>query len=830
MGSASLTTSVATHVSQNTPTMNLNGANRLGTRTGGPGDAQAFVYWRRPFPLKATVTSAKIYLYTSAMAESVTHTFTFQRLAAAFSASKVTWNTRPTSLISGTKTVTKTGVLPAGQEWILDITDWMQTISNGGNWYGVRILENEALIRAIYSEIWTDTAMRPRLEVTWSDAPATPSSLSPSGGRAVGTPKPVVRASYLDVSGSTALQAVQVQINATDVWTAPSFDSGTVLTSVPDLDLSTTAYGGLADGATTFWRIRFQDAAGLWSPWSASTSFSYDAKGVLTLNSPAADYGDVQRTNFASNPKATTLTNWQGAAGTGGTFTTAAAQTTSPPPGLSSYWRVTYTVTSTSVSGGLLYNNQASGAHDFGLDCIPGDVRSLGFYVRTSAAQRVYIYCEFMNGTTSIITNSGGFYDLAANTWTWCPTGPYTAPTSTTSVRPRVYLGTGSHAWTAGETMDVSGLTVVEGSSYPTAPFDGDKAASGGLSYRWTGTANLSASEEYIPLPAADLMVNDNTPPVIWTFTGETQAAYQVQISHKVNGQVIEDWNSGKLSSSVSSITVPSGKINEHSGTVYTFRLRVWDNKQRESTPGSPVYQEIVNSFTYKPGTASPVTAFTATAQDPRPAVVLSWSRGTAPDRYNISRNGKVIAGGLDPDDLLVTGTTYTYTDPSPSPKRSLVYRIQAVVNNIASKLTPTATVTVQSKGIWLRSPDTGLEVCIVGREDREMTLGETSVALQSIAPNANKVAINQSLGGLEGRIEGEIRSVYGRTAQQWRDDFLQMRALRVKRFWLTVGDYTFQVIAQNFSYTTMALPVPSFRVGFDFYQQNSVNSVLMGS
>ena len=38
-----------------------------------------------------------------------THTYEFLRLGVAFSVSKVTWNTRPTTFIAGTKTVTKSG-------------------------------------------------------------------------------------------------------------------------------------------------------------------------------------------------------------------------------------------------------------------------------------------------------------------------------------------------------------------------------------------------------------------------------------------------------------------------------------------------------------------------------------------------------------------------------------------------------------------------------------------------------------------------------------------------------------------------------------------------
>ena len=64
------------------------------------------------------------------------------------------------------------------------------------------------------------------------------------------------------------MQSIQVQTNATDVWTAPTFDSGTVASSTPELDLNTTSYAALTDGQVIYWRVRVQDMAGLWSLWS----------------------------------------------------------------------------------------------------------------------------------------------------------------------------------------------------------------------------------------------------------------------------------------------------------------------------------------------------------------------------------------------------------------------------------------------------------------------------------------------------------------------------------------------------------------------------------
>lgn len=615
MGSAVLTNSIATLVYQVAPTTNYNANQGLGMQTSGGADAYGLLYFPRPFPLNATILTAKIKFYNAYAYGTGTHTFTFQRLNTAFSASKVTWNTRPTSLIAGTKSATKTGAVAISTEWEIDVTDWMQTIANGGVNNGMRIISVESTSRTIYSEIHPLAQYRPRLEVTWSDAPATPSGLAPSGGRAVGLAKPVVRATYVDVSGATSLQAINVQINATDSWGAPSFDSGTVLTSTPELDLNTTAYAGVTDGATMFWRVRLQDAAGLWSPWSAAVSFKRDDKGTLSLTNP----------------------------------------------------------------------------------------------------------------------------------------------------------------------------------------------------------------------PSGTPKVEDTTPPIIWTFTGETQSAYQIYVEHTENGVKVTDWNSGKVTSTATTVTVPSGKIT-NPATTYNVTVRIWDTKQREATPGDPTYVQLARDFTFIPGATTGTTGLTAVAGDPRPKVTLTWQRTSSPDTFNVLRNGKVIQGGLLPGDIFVSGTTYTWVDNSPSPGRALTYSVQGVVGGVASATNATAVVTVRSSGIWVREPASGLELCLMGNSDRDFTLGEESAVLQSIAPNAAKIAINQTLGGLEGRIEGELINIHGKTAQEWRDQFLQLRALRVKKVWVTVGDYTFEAVVQKFGYTSRGVPETIFRVSMDVYQQNAVTTALLGS
>jgi hypothetical protein len=625
VGSAVLSNAVATTVSQTAPTLNQNASLKLGIRNFTARDANAYLWWSQPFPLGVTILNAEIIFYTTAIPESGSHTLMLTRLGVGFSASKVSYSTRPLTFIAGDKTLAKTGPNPDKTEWRFNVTDWMQTIANGGKWYGVRLVPQtvENIARWIYSELWTDASLRPRLEVSWSDAPSIPTGLSPGGGRAVSVQKPVVRGTFRDFSGSTTLAFIQVQINATDVWTAPSYDTGAVPASVPELDLARTdmpggTWAGLADGASTFWRMRFQDAGGVWSAWSAATSFTRDIKGTLTVNNP----------------------------------------------------------------------------------------------------------------------------------------------------------------------------------------------------------------------PVGTPKVEDATPPIAWAFTLETQSAYQVQIKHKINGVEFVDWDTGKITGTLTSITVPAGKINQPTNTTYTVTVRIWDTKQRETTPNDPAYVEVVRDFTFIPGATTGSTGLTAVADAIRPKVVLTWQAATFPDRFNVLRNGKVIAAALDPTFTFVSGTTHTWTDDSPSPTRALVYEIQRVVGDIASSSNATATVTVPAKrAIWLREPVTGLEVPIFTSDSPDFDLGETTAALKAIAPDAPTILINQNLSGLEGPIAGSLIDAYSQTAQYWRDQFLKMRDLRVKQFWLTVGDITIRAVAQGFKYKQRADTEDIvFDVSCQIYQQDRISNIYIGS
>jgi len=281
MSSATVTTGIDSYVASDHASTNYGTAKSMIIRDPSSGvTAYGFLWLKSPAPPGATIISAMLRLFGKGTFSSLA--VTAARIAASWSESKLTYTNRPTA--TGT-TVTVTQANTDGAEWDFDVTALFQTISNGAANYGLRLTTTGT--RAEFYSL-NSGVFRPQLDVTWSDAPNTPHTLSPSGGRSVSIAKPVVRCDYVDVSGSTQMAAIQVQIDAAGNFVTPGFDSGTVAASLPELDLSTTAYAGLTAGTSTQWRVRVQDAAGIWSGWSDPATFARTAKATLTITNPAA--------------------------------------------------------------------------------------------------------------------------------------------------------------------------------------------------------------------------------------------------------------------------------------------------------------------------------------------------------------------------------------------------------------------------------------------------------------------------------------------------------------------------------------------------------------
>jgi len=341
-----------TYTQQNAASKNFQATAKMALRTSSGANCYAYVYFTRPFPLGVTVLSATLRVY---QADTITgsRTITAKRVTTAWDVSRVNYANQPAATTTGQAALTW-GAGPAGTELAFNVQPIMQAVADGAAWWGFRLEINEATARWLFSTQYAaNPQYAPTLEVAWSDAPDAPSTLAPAGNRAVSIAKPTLRFDFTDVSGDTSLQAVQVQINPTNVWTAPAFDSGAVATSDPQLDLNATAYVGLAAGASVFWRVRVQDGAGLWSAWSTPAQFRRVARGALTVTNPA-----VAPNNFVE--ETTPPISWTFTGATQQAFSVGISLVSDPWTYLYMSGRKTSTDTSFTPPSGVLTQNGAA--------------------------------------------------------------------------------------------------------------------------------------------------------------------------------------------------------------------------------------------------------------------------------------------------------------------------------------------------------------------------------------------------------------------------------------------------------------------------------------
>ncbi len=588
---------VDTWVGSGQPSRNWADSKRLRLDNAAGDTCYAYVFFNRPFPLGATIHSATLRVFTRGV-WNTSPTLTVHRVSERWPVNRTTWNNRP-----AVGTITATRTKSSGKdddEWDIDVTEHLQRVSNGGVWFGFRLSTNGARVHLHSGN--TSTGTRPSLEVVWSDAPQAPTDLSPAGSLAVAVAKPHLTFDFTDLRGSTALQAVQVQVSPTGDW-ATAWDSGAVLSDEPELDLALTTYPGVLAGEETRWRVRVQDAAGLWSPWSDAARFRRDIKGGLTILNPAA-----------------------------------------PPNDFVSEW----------------------------------------------------------------------------------------------------------------------------------------------------------------------------TPPIIWELTGEVQRAWQVIIA-AADDTSDHLYDTGKTRGADTSWTLPRGVLEDD--TDYHLIVRVWDSKDRVRTGNDRVWTQASRTFRFNEDpTTNPVTNLAGENLLPRPWMALTWQRDTAPDGFTIKRNGKVVETGLDPADLLTSGTSYRWVDKDARPHAQHTWTVQATANGKTSANNPTLTADLTQQGIWLTDPDRDLDVFINGDDEGTWAMGEEATTHHPLGAHAG-VRITQSLRGYEGSITGILTSAFGIGVEVWENRLLSMKARPGNVLRLSLGNEAMRVVVGN----VVTAPTPDLpltrAVSFDFWQ-----------
>ena len=258
-----------------------------------------FLYCGTPWPPEATMLYAALRLWNS---EDWTGSVTVsvQRLAGNWSGSRVNWNNQP-GVTGPIYTLTKTDA-PKGTMWEIPITALMQLMVNGGDWYGLRVSVNGTTVRKMYSTQSENINLRPQVYLHWADASEAPENLTPDDNMSVASPKPTLTYDYTDANGdSISMHRIQISTDAT--FASVDYDSGWVApTAGTQFDTSATAWAGLADGASTYWRVAVQDASGSQSDYSLPAQFKYTSKGSLSSTTLGGPNGSGQYFVYDTTP------------------------------------------------------------------------------------------------------------------------------------------------------------------------------------------------------------------------------------------------------------------------------------------------------------------------------------------------------------------------------------------------------------------------------------------------------------------------------------------------------------------------------------------------
>lgn len=204
------------------------------------------------------------------------------------------------------------------------------------------------------------------------------------------------------------------------------------------------------------------------------------------------------RRNLVSNPFSGINTTYHIVSpGTGGAAAITRVATGGPSGG--SFARATWSVATTAVgNAGITYG---SGGSDPGVVLLPGDYLSGRVMARSSVAQRITVFVQYLNSAGNMVASNSTVIVLAANVWTAIAVDAVVvAPALAAKAHIIVFnsVGTSGVNWAIGDTLDVA---QVQATKEPTAGtyFDGNTAPINGTPskrYGWTGVPKASPSIE----------------------------------------------------------------------------------------------------------------------------------------------------------------------------------------------------------------------------------------------------------------------------------------------------------------------------------------------
>jgi hypothetical protein len=217
----------------------------------------------------------------------------------------------------------------------------------------------------------------------------------------------------------------------------------------------------------------------------------------------------VIRTNRATNPNLnSTATNWSSFSGTGGTAS-GARQNLAGWDGNLGFFRVTWTVATTAVSGGMVYLETTGGI-------VASTEYTQSLYVKPSVLQTLRVSAQYRDAANVNIggTTFGASVICPANVWSRVSvtsTSPAGAVARVALTVGATTVGGGGVNWAIGDTLDVD-ASLIENGPVLGSYFDGSYVDASGAFFSWTGATDASTSEADTYVPELTLTVHTDLP------------------------------------------------------------------------------------------------------------------------------------------------------------------------------------------------------------------------------------------------------------------------------------------------------------------------------
>jgi hypothetical protein len=322
----------------------------------------------------------------------------------------------------------------------------------------------------------------------------------------------------------------------------------------------------------------------------------------------------------------------------------------------------------------------------------------------------------------------------------------------------------GTADWDSGEVTSSSTGVDLAGTSYP-----GFSTVGGSTQWqvRTKGAGEWSdwsdwGSWTYQPRPALTVtsptggVITDPTPQIVVS-SSAALTAYRVIIADTVAPSVVvQDSLRRDMTGTVITYVPPLRPKGQKrttflDGVPSTITVQAWDAYDRDGWA-----QQVVINATLDDDAAisAPTLVAVVPSAEGLPQMTHTWTRATAPDGWVVTLGGQPYAR-LDPGDVSVVGTTYTWVDPDyVAGDTDHSWRVRAVEDGeqgLPSNAVVTRTVFT---GLWLDAGDG--PVCLHGEAGGNWVRRDRASVYRPIG-SAFPVVAYEAKEGLSGGFDGEL-------------------------------------------------------------------------